>query len=129
MRRTIVHWLVSALALALAAAVVPGIRISGNGVLAVGGMAIVFGLVNAIVRPVLKLLSCALIVLSLGLFLFVVNAIALWLSSAIAVHWFHLGFHVDGFLSALEGAVIVTVVSWALSAAYELERHLRRSRR
>ena len=126
--RLIVHWAVSALALAVAAAVVPGIRISGNGALAVGGMAIVFGLVNTFVRPVLKLLSCGLIVLTLGLFLFVVNAVALWLSPAIAVGWFHLGFHVDGFLPALEGAIIVTLVSWILSTVYELlERRSRRA--
>jgi putative membrane protein len=79
-------------------------------------MAIVVGLVNATVRPLLKLLSCPLIILTLGLFALVINGIALWLASAIAVNWFHVGFYVDGFWAAFFGALIVSIVSMILTA-------------
>ena len=74
-------------------------------------MAVILGLINSVVRPVLKLLSCPLIILSLGLFVFVINALTLWLASAIAVKWFHVGFYVDGFVPAFWGALIVSIVS------------------
>ena len=79
-------------------------------------MAIILGLVNAVVRPLLKVLSCPLIVLTLGLFVLVINGITLYLASAIAVSWFHVGFYVDGFWSAFLGALIVSIVSVVLTA-------------
>jgi len=76
-------------------------------------VAVVFGLVNAVVRPVVKLLSLPFIILTLGLLIFVINALMLmltsWLSGQIG-----LGFHVDGFGTALDGALIITVVTWGL---------------
>jgi putative membrane protein len=76
-------------------------------------VAVVFGLVNAVVRPVVKLLSFPFIILTLGLLIFVINALMLmltsWLSGQIG-----LGFHVDGFGTALVGALIITVVTWGL---------------
>lgn len=76
-------------------------------------VAVVFGLVNAVVRPVVKLLSFPFIILTLGLLIFVINALMLmltsWLSGRIG-----LGFHVDGFGTALVGALIITVVTWGL---------------
>ena len=76
-------------------------------------VAVVFGLVNAVVRPVVKLLSLPFIILTLGLLIFVINALMLmltsWLSGQIG-----LGFHVDGFGTALVGALIITVVTWGL---------------
>jgi putative membrane protein len=76
-------------------------------------VAVVFGLVNAVVRPVVKLLSFPFILLTLGLLIFVINALMLmltsWLSGKLG-----LGFHVDGFGTALVGALIITVVSWGL---------------
>lgn len=79
-------------------------------------MAVILGLVNAVVRPVLKLLSCPLIILTLGVFVLVINGFTLWLASAIAVRWFHVGFYVDGFGAAFLGALIVSVVSVILNA-------------
>ena len=114
MGKLIVRWFIAALALVAAAWLVPGIRVEGHAWVAFTGMALILGLVNAVVRPVLKLLTCPLIVLTLGLFLFVINALMLLLAAKIATA-VGFGFHVDGFLSALLGSLIVTVVTWALS--------------
>ena len=94
----------------------PGVRVEGNGWPAFAVMAIVLGLVNAVVRPILAFLSCPLIILTLGLFILVINGITLWLASAIAVKFFGLGFRVDGFWPAFLGALIVSIVSVILNA-------------
>ena len=78
-------------------------------------VALVLGLVNAIIRPILSVLSCGLIVLTLGLFTLVINGLMLWLASYISVHWLGLGFHVDGFWNAVLGAIIITVFSFLVS--------------
>jgi putative membrane protein len=101
--------LVNALAIYLAAAIVPGVEISS--VLAALGAGLVFGLVNAFVRPVLLVLTLPLTLLTLGLFLFVLNAFCFWLTSALVK-----GFDVHGFWAAVFGALLVSVVSWALTA-------------
>jgi putative membrane protein len=86
-----------------------------NGWIVYATMAVILGLVNAIVRPLLKLLACPLIVLTLGLFVLVINGVTLGLASVIAVNWFHVGFYVHDFWSALLGALIVSVVTVILS--------------
>ena len=101
--------LVSALAIFFAAAVVPGVEISG--ILAALGAGLVFGLINAIVRPVLVILTLPLTLVTIGLFLFVLNAFCFWLTSALVK-----GFEVHGFWSAMFGALLVSVVSWLLTA-------------
>jgi len=114
--KLLVRWVIASLALFAAAWLVPGIHVSGTGWVIFGVMAIILGLVNAIVRPVLKFLTCPLIILTLGLFVLVINGLTLWMASAIAVSWFHVGFYVDGFWSAFLGALIVSVVTVILSA-------------
>jgi putative membrane protein len=112
----ILRWIITAVALAVTAWLVPGIYITdNNGWLAVGVMAAVLGLVNALVRPLLTLLSCPLIVLTLGLFVLVINAAVLGLASWIAVNWLRVGFYIDGFWPALFGAIVVSIVSVVLS--------------
>ncbi|MBI2216876.1 MAG: phage holin family protein [Candidatus Rokubacteria bacterium] len=101
--------LANAAAIYLVAAVVPGIELSG--VLAALGAGLVLGLVNAIVRPVLVVLTFPVTLVTLGLFLLVLNAFCLWLTS-----WLVEGFAVHGFWPALFGAVLVSVVSWILNA-------------
>jgi putative membrane protein len=114
--RIILHWLIIAAALVITAWLLPGIHVVGqDGWLVVLVMAAVLGLVNALVRPVLTLLSCGLIVITLGLFLLVVNAATFALASWISVTWFGAGFYIDGFWWALFGSLIVSVVSGALS--------------
>ncbi len=114
--RIFIRWFFTAVALVVAALVVPGIYISdNNGWVAVAIMAVVLGLVNAFIRPVLSLLSCGFIVVTMGLFMIVINAVSLLLASWISVDWFGAGFYVDGFWAALLGAVVISVVSFLLS--------------
>jgi putative membrane protein len=115
MKNILIHWLIVAVALIAAAYLVPGIRVEGNGIIAVLGMAVILGFINAIIRPILAFLSCGCIVVTLGLFMLVINALTLLLSSWIAVHWFGLGFHVDKFLPALIGSIVVSIISFLLS--------------
>jgi putative membrane protein len=115
MGRLLVRWFISALALLAAAWLVPGIRVEGNAWAAYAGMALILGLVNAVIRPLLKLLTCPLILLTLGLFVLVVNALSLLIAARIAAA-IGIGFHVDGFLPAVLGALIVSVVTVILRA-------------
>lgn len=114
--KLLIRWLIIALSLFVAAWLVPGIHVEGNAWLIFTVMAVILGLVNALVRPILAFLTCSLVILTLGLFLLVINALTLWLASYIAVNWFHVGFYVEGFWSAFLGALIVSIVSVILSA-------------
>jgi putative membrane protein len=100
--------LVNALAIWLATEIVPGIE--APGVTTVVVAALVLGLVNAIVRPVLLVLTLPLTLVTLGLFLFVLNALCLWLTSVVVP-----GFVVRGFWPAFGGALIVSALSWAVN--------------
>ncbi len=112
----LLRWLLTAVALAITAWIVPGITVEGEtGIFAVLVMAAVFGFVNAFIRPLLKLLSCPLIILTLGLFILIVNAISFSLSSWIAQNVFGARFIVDGFWPAFWGAIVVSIVSFVLS--------------
>lgn len=116
--KLLIRWLVAALALFLAAWIVPGIEVEPSAWWVFAAMAVVLGLVNAVIRPVLKFLSCGLIILTLGLFSLVINALTLWLASSIAVNWFHVGFYVRGFWAAFWGALIVSIATVILSALF-----------
>jgi putative membrane protein len=118
----LLRWAITALSLFVAAWLVPGIRVEREGWTVFAAMAVILGLVNAIIRPVLKLLSCPFIILTLGLFVLVINGITLLLASAIAVNWFHVGFYVDGFWAAFLGALIVSIVSVILTAVVREKR-------
>lgn len=113
--KLLIRWASTSLALFVAAWLLPGIRVEGNAWLAYALMALILGLVNAVVRPVLKLLTCPLIILTLGLFVLVINGLTLWISAAIAQR-LGIGFYVDGFWPAVLGSLIVSVVSVFLSA-------------
>ncbi|HPS80167.1 MAG TPA: phage holin family protein [Thermoanaerobaculaceae bacterium] len=114
MGKLLLRWVITTMALIAAAWLVPGIRVDGSAWLAYAGMAVVLGLVNAIIRPLLKLLTCPLIILTLGLFTLVINATTLWLASRIALG-LGLGFRVDGFWPAFLGGLVVSVVTMILS--------------
>ena len=111
--RFIVRLLVNAAALWVATRVVPGVSYTGEWV-PFFGVALVFGVINAFVGPVAKLLALPLILLTLGIFLLVVNGLLLWLTSSLATA-LGLGFHVAGFWAAFWGALVVSIVSTALS--------------
>jgi putative membrane protein len=101
---------VNAAMIYVAAQVVPGITLRGKPLWPALLAGLVLALVNAVVRPVLKVLTLPLTLLTLGLFLFVLNAFCLWLTSAIVP-----GFDVQGFWAAFLGALLISVVSWALT--------------
>ncbi len=104
----LVRVLVNALAIWLATEIVPGIEARGPTAVVVA--ALVLGLVNAIVRPVLLILTLPLTLVTLGLFLFVLNAFCLWLTSALVP-----GFAVRGFWAAFWGALVVSAIIWAVN--------------
>ena len=109
--RLLIRWAVSTLALFAAAYFVPGIRVEDpNAWMIYAMMALILGLVNAVIRPLLKILSCPLIILSLGVFVLVINGASFLLAARIA-EALGVGFYVDDFLSALFGALIVSVIS------------------
>jgi putative membrane protein len=109
---------VAAAALGVAAWLVPGIVLSGHGTVAKAEtliiVALIFGVFNAVLKPIIKTVGCAFYVLTLGLAAIVVNGLLLWLASYIAYDKLHEPFHVTGFTAAVEGALIVGVVSWVL---------------
>lgn len=109
--KLLIRWMVSTLALFAAAYLIPGIRVEDpNAWMVYAMMALILGLVNAVIRPILKLLSCPLIILTLGIFVLVINGASFLLAARIA-ETLGVGFYVDGFLSALLGALIVSVIS------------------
>jgi putative membrane protein len=116
--RFLLRVLASAAALAVATAVVPGIQLQtaslGKKTLTLIGVALIFGVINAILKPIVKIVGCAFYILTLGLIGLVVNALLLWLTSWLAGK-LHLPFHITGFWPAFWGAIIVSVVSWLLS--------------
>ena len=105
--------LINAAALWAATRVVPGISYDGDWI-TLFIVALVFGVINISVRPVLMLLTLPFLIVTLGLFTFVLNGLMLWLTSAIS-DGLGLGFHVAGFGAAFFGALVVTVVSFMLS--------------
>jgi len=113
--KLILRWLITAASLYVAYLILPGITVEGNGVLVYTVMALVLGLVNALIRPILKFLSCGFIILTLGLFVFIINAATFMLSSNISQR-LGAGYAVDGFGTALLGSIIVSIVSVVLSS-------------
>ncbi len=109
MSKFLLRWFVASVALYVAVRLVPGITYEG-GWQTLAGMALIFGLVNAIVRPILALMSCPLIILTMGVFLLVLNGAMLLLASRLA-SILGVDFYVMGFGSAFLGALVVSVVS------------------
>ncbi len=112
MPRFLLTWLLTALALVITANLVPGFRIDSFPAALVA--AVVLGLVNAIIRPILVLLTLPITFVTLGLFLFVVNALTIWLAGSITP-----GFHVDNFIPALVGSIVLTIVASVLNFVAE----------
>lgn len=118
--------IVSAAALGVAAWAVPGIVVAGHSDASKAGtllvVALIFGIINTVLKPIIKTVGCAFYVLTLGLAALIVNGLLLWLASYIAGQ-FTLPFHITGFVAAVEGALIVGVVSWLLHIILGDERH------
>jgi putative membrane protein len=107
----LIRWVVTTIAVFAAEKLIPGIRCDTTGALL--GASLLLGIVNAFIRPVLLLLSLPFIIVTMGLFIFVVNALLLMLVAALIP-----AFHVDGFWSAFFGAIIIGIVSWILSSFF-----------
>jgi putative membrane protein len=114
----IIRTIVTAFAFWIAILIVDGIEVTGSSttvnVLTLLGVAVIFGLINAILKPLIKLFGCCLYVITLGLIALVVNALLLLLTDWIA-GLLDLPFHVDGFWDAFWGAIIIGVVSWLIN--------------
>jgi len=109
----LLHWVLNAAALWVASAIIPGLAFTGGpGRLLL--VAAVFGIVNSTLRPLLTVLTCPLVVITLGLFTLVINAIMLLVTGWVSESW-HLGFTVDGFWAAFWGGLVVGLVSMMLS--------------
>lgn len=111
MQAFLIRWLITTLAVMAAAWIIPGISYSTTGALL--GASLLLGIINALVRPVLLLLSLPFIIVTMGLFIFVVNALLLMLVSSLVPP-----FHVEGFWSAFFGAILISLVSWILSSLF-----------
>ncbi len=111
MRHFLFRWIITTIAVMIAASIVHGIHYNGASALILA--ALLLGILNAFVRPILLILSAPLILLTLGLFILVVNGLMLyWVPGLVG------GFYVDSFGSAFWGAILISIISWALSAFF-----------
>jgi len=114
----LIRLVVTAIALWIATLVVPGITVSGRSgginALTLLAVALIFGIVNAVLKPIIRVVGCVFYLLTLGLFALVVNALLFLLTDWIA-SLFDLPFKVDGFWAAFWGAIVVAVVGWLIS--------------
>ena len=111
MRHFVFRWAVTTVAVMVASSIIHGIRY--DTVASLIGAALLLGILNAFLRPILLILSAPLILLTLGLFILVVNGLMLLIVPNIVI-----GFHVDTFASAFWGAIVISIVSWMLSAFF-----------
>ena len=123
--RFLIRVLASAAALAVATAVVPGIELTTasvtSKVLTLLAVALIFGVINAVLKPIVKIVGCAFYILTLGLIALVVNALLLWLTSWLAGK-LNLPWHITGFWPAFWGAIIIGVVGWLLNITLGREK-------
>jgi putative membrane protein len=119
MTKFVIRWLINAVALYAAVWIVPGIEYLGDwtGIL---WLALIIGLLNALVRPLLKFLTCPLIILTLGLFTLIINTAMLLLTRTIGQS-LGIGLTVDGFWSALLGSLVMSIVSVIMSVIFHNE--------
>lgn len=124
MRKLLLRWVINAVAVWAAMSAIEGISADGGWTVFLW-MGLILGLVNALIAPIIKLLTCSLIMLTLGLFTIVINGAMLWLASAIAGQ-FAIGFYIRDFGSALLGALVISIVSFVLSVVTGVNREERR---
>jgi putative membrane protein len=122
MNKFILRLLINAVGLYAAVSLVGGIQpVPGTTWVSYLGLGLIFGLLNALVRPILKFLTCPLIILTLGLFTLVINTALFWLTGELGQN-FGIGFTVDGFWPAFWGGLIVSIVSVVLTAVFRDEK-------
>lgn len=128
MQRLILRWVINTIALWVAINYVPGIEPTQSGWVPLVVMALVFGFVNSLIRPLLTMLTCPLLMLTLGLGTLLINTFIFWLSGWVGTQ-FGYGFTVDGFWAAFFGALVVSFVSMVLSVFVRDELEGRRRRK
>jgi putative membrane protein len=106
----LIRWLITTLAIVIVPHVISGVRVEGLGTALAAGA--ILGILNALIRPVLIILTLPLTVVTIGLFIFVINALLFEFAAAIVP-----GMHVDSFWSALFASIVVSIVSWILNSA------------
>jgi len=127
MTRFILRWIINAVAIFLAVRFVPGITF-GGGWIEIVWLALIFGLINAFLRPLLQLLTCPLIILTLGLFTLVINTFLFWLTAQIG-QAFGIHMTISGLWPAFLGGLVISVVSIFLSLILKDELRGRSFRR
>jgi len=125
MTTLILRWAINAVALYAAIAIVPGLQTANPNWQAYIWLALIFGLINALVRPILKLLTCPLLLLTLGLFTLIINTGMLYLTSRVG-QIFGIGLSIESFGAAFLGALIISLISLVLTM---FVREPKRSRR
>lgn len=115
MTKFFLRWIINTVAMYMAVLIVPGIEYRGDW-LGVLWLALIAGLLNASIRPILKFLTCPLIIMTLGLFTLVINTFMFWLTSSIG-QAFGIGITLDGFWAAFWGGLVISIVSVILSLA------------
>jgi putative membrane protein len=114
MIRLLARWGINTIALYIAVQLLPGLQHTGSGA-ALLGVALIFGLVNAVLKPVLVLLSCPLVALTFGLFLLVINGLLLLFTAQVS-DLFDLGFTVDGLGWGMLGSVVISLIGLVLNS-------------
>jgi len=114
MIRFLLRWAINAIALYAALRLVPGLQAQSMTWLNILLLALIFGLINALIRPVLSLVTCPMIVLTLGLFTLLLNTFLFWVTGWVGER-FGIGFQATGFVPLFLGALVVSLVSWILS--------------
>src|SRR5215831_12132799 len=124
--RFVIRVLITAVAMLVATWVLPGIEVTAGTTLRKVAtlivVALIFGVINAVLKPIIKVVGCIFYILTLGLIGLVVNGLLLWLTSWVAGK-LNLPFHITGFWLAFWGAIIIGVVSWLLSITLGEKRH------
>ena len=124
----LIRIILNAVALYAAVLVVPGITSSNDSIASYLWLALIFGLVNALVKPFMKFISCGLIALTLGLFMVIINTLMFLLTNQIG-HWFGVGLYIDGFWAAFLGGLVVSVVSFFLGNIFDDDDKKKRRKR
>jgi putative membrane protein len=114
MNKFLLRWGINTIALYVAVEILPGLEHDGSGV-ALLGVALIFGLVNAALKPVLVVLSCPLVAVTFGLFLLVINGLMLLITAWVS-NLFDLGFKVDGLGWGILGSLVIGLIGWFLNS-------------
>ncbi|MBW8010344.1 MAG: phage holin family protein [Chloroflexi bacterium] len=128
MDKFLIRWAINGLALYAAIYLLPGLGVENDVTSTYVWFALIFGLLNASVRPILKLLTCPLILLTLGTFTLVINTVMFYITRWVG-SFFGMDLHIENFWAAFLGAIIVSIISLVLSMIFRNELKARRKRR